>query len=193
MYSDGSVNAGEGMAAAWLYRGAHYADRVSLRGEWSGAECAELCGIVGAMVYVLQRRDLAVASVVFHGDNENSLCHLDGKAPVKDAGWLLYPAILLGRALVETLRARGTEVSFLHVGRDCDPAHKLAKQERRMRFEKWWNPASDRWVLPQEFRQAFKDVERNQVYSKRISFLRENLQDRYTLPEQVLEYFRKFS
>ena len=62
-----------------------------------------------------------------------------------------------------------------------------------MRFEKWLNPASDRWVLPQEFRQVFIDVERNQVYSKRGSFLRANMQDRYTLSEQVLEQIKNFS
>ena len=187
IYYDGSVRPDAGMAAAWILRGSFGGDRVSLRGNWIGAEVSELCAFVGAAMEVWSR--LHPAAVAFRGDNVNCLRHLAGKDPVSLEGWRLYPAILLGRRLLGTLRERRTAVYLTHVKSKQNIAHHLAYTEQRQRSRCGWTAEDDRWgpVLPRPFLEVFRDVERFFVRSRANCFCITDART-YELPADTVRY-----
>jgi len=153
MWCDGSVEHGYGYAAAWVGHGIYLHGVVSLRGSsYSGAEVAELVGIIGAL-YALHTARAFTGDVVVFADSTNAVSHVSGDDPVQTSGRMLLPLIRLARCLLAAVRGRGMQVRVQWIPRDQNRAHRIAKQMQRQRHRIQWRD-EDVWdtQLPPQFK-----------------------------------------
>ena len=135
LVSDGSAMEQCGFAAAFVADQAHLGGRCSLKCRMSGAEAAELCGILLAGLSLCRKPGM-FETAVFRCDSLNAVNSVfHGKNPTTPDGTHLYAGILACRRVMELLRHMGINVVGEWVSREhTKEADLVAKAELRRRF-----------------------------------------------------------
>ena len=160
--SDGSCNAGDGIAGAWVFLSKYTSDRASLACRCNGSEASELLGIVGAIAHATSLKHL-FSSITFLSDSANALAHVfDDKAPVQQSGRDLLPGIRLAQGYLKVLVDDGYTVEHRWVPREQNCAHHVAKREQVYRFGRGWLRVDDCWpgILREQDKAAFFEIAR---------------------------------
>ena len=146
--SDGSADEGRGFAAAYVASVFHMGDRCSVACCMNGAQMAELCGILHAVLSVYAKAS-ELDSVEFHCDNENAVNAVFlGQSPSTRDGSNLWPGILACRFAIDRLVARGVAVQGRWVSRKhTKKADLVCKAELRERRSTGWS-SPERWPEP---------------------------------------------
>lgn len=154
VYTCGSWNYLQGIAAAWVFSGVHMHEMASLAGFHQHQEACELLGIVGALTHMHSNRFHNFETLVFKTNCQIAEDHVfsaellselylaDGDVSLRP----LLSMIRLARMLIDGLQRRqNVTVRYVKVERLANLARCIAEKERMGRHGRGWSPDDDRW------------------------------------------------
>ena len=152
VYTCGSWNYLQGIAAAWVFSGVHMHEMASLAGFHQHQEASELLGIVGALTHMLSNRFHNFDTLVFKTNCQIAEDHvfsgeLLSEQYLGDVSLRpLLSMIRLARMLIDGLQLKqNVTVRYVKVERLANLAHCIAEKERMGRHGRGWSPDDDRW------------------------------------------------
>lgn len=141
--SDGSIDDGEGIAAASLYNlpdGCRECKKLVITAKMfaHGATGSEIIG-VALSLHTLKLHLRSFRTAVVFTDSANCLRYFcDFHEPTDDNGWKLYPLISLVRDQLLFLHNAKKSVFIRKMDSDINPAHLTARQAMRHEKKKGW-------------------------------------------------------